>query len=44
MHLGYTSLPIDCFIVRPREIEDNVYAKFGRGGGELHYGLCENGE
>ena len=33
MHLGYTSLPIDCFIVRPREIEDNVYAKFGRGGG-----------
>ena len=38
MHLGYTpkfclSIVSNCFIVRPREIEDNGYAKFGRGGG-----------
>ena len=33
--------------VVPREIEDNGYAKFWKGGGGLnkvHYGLGENGE
>ena len=30
--------------VVPREIEDNGYAKFGRGGRGGKQGLCENGE
>ena len=29
--------------VVPREIQDNVYAKFW-GVNRVHYGLCENGE
>ena len=30
--------------VVPREIKDNGYAFFFKGGGKVHYGLCEKSE
>ena len=44
--LAHSSQFLLVITVAPREIEDNGYTFFFRGGGvdNMHYGLCENGE